>query len=136
MDRLRHVTLVIEIPKGAFRKIRPDGSLDFWSPLPCPFNYGSIVHTHAPDGDPQDAVFLGSRRARWTRVDAYVVGVAEFHDAGMQDHKWICSTQPMTVGQQRAVRAFFTLYAVCKRQLNGVRGASGRTTFTRLRTFT
>ena len=33
--------VVIEIPRGSFLKRGSSGRIDFVSPLPCPFNYGS-----------------------------------------------------------------------------------------------
>jgi inorganic pyrophosphatase len=36
------VEVVVEIPRGSFLKRGSTGQLDFVSPLPCPFNYGSI----------------------------------------------------------------------------------------------
>ena len=36
------VEVVIEIPQGSFLKRGSTGHGDFISPLPCPFNYGSV----------------------------------------------------------------------------------------------
>ena len=36
------VEVVIEIPRGSFLKRGSTGHVDFVSPLPCPFNYGSV----------------------------------------------------------------------------------------------
>lgn len=36
------VEVVIEIPRGSFLKRGSTGHIDFISPLPCPFNYGSL----------------------------------------------------------------------------------------------
>ena len=36
------VEVCIEIPRGSFIKRGSSGELDFVSPFPCPFNYGSI----------------------------------------------------------------------------------------------
>jgi inorganic pyrophosphatase len=36
------VEVVIEVPRGSFLKRRSTGHIDFISPLPCPFNYGSV----------------------------------------------------------------------------------------------
>jgi inorganic pyrophosphatase len=35
------VDVVIEVPRGSFIKRGSTGHVDFISPLPCPFNYGS-----------------------------------------------------------------------------------------------
>ena len=34
--------VVIEVPRGGFLKRGSSGSIDFVSPLPCPFNYGAV----------------------------------------------------------------------------------------------
>ena len=34
--------VVIEVPRGSFVKRGSSGSVDFISPLPCPFNYGAV----------------------------------------------------------------------------------------------
>ena len=39
-----------------------DGTVDFVSPLPSPFNYGSVPDTLSEDGDPLDALLVGPRR--------------------------------------------------------------------------
>jgi len=39
--------VVIEIPRRSFLKRGSTGHIDFVSPLPCPFNYGSVPHTSA-----------------------------------------------------------------------------------------
>ena len=39
------VDVVIEIPRGSFLKRGSTGHVDFVSPLPCPFNYGSVPAT-------------------------------------------------------------------------------------------
>ena len=36
------VEVVIEVPRGSFLKRGSTGHIDFISPLPCPFNYGSV----------------------------------------------------------------------------------------------
>ena len=36
------VDVVIEIPRWSFLKRGSTGHVDFISPLPCPFNYGSV----------------------------------------------------------------------------------------------
>ena len=36
------VEVVVEIPRGSFLKRGSSGRVDFVSPLPCPFNYGSV----------------------------------------------------------------------------------------------
>jgi inorganic pyrophosphatase len=36
------IEVVIEVPRGSFLKRGSTGHVDFISPLPCPFNYGSV----------------------------------------------------------------------------------------------
>ena len=36
------VEVVIEVPRGSFLKRGSTGQIDFISPLPCPYNYGSV----------------------------------------------------------------------------------------------
>ena len=76
VDLLKEVPLVeviIEIPRGSFLKRGSTGELDFISPLPCPFNYGSIPAFIGLDGDLLDAVVLGPRPplGATTRVPAW-----------------------------------------------------------------
>jgi inorganic pyrophosphatase len=40
--RVPELDVVIEIPRGSFLKRGSTGRVDFVSPLPCPFNYGSV----------------------------------------------------------------------------------------------
>ncbi len=55
------VDVVIEIPRGSFLKRGSTGHVDFVSPLPCPFNYGSVPQYLGQEGDLLDAVVLGPR---------------------------------------------------------------------------
>jgi inorganic pyrophosphatase len=55
------VDVVIEIPRGSFLKRGSTGHVDFISPLPCPFNYGSVPNYLGLEGDLLDAVVLGPR---------------------------------------------------------------------------
>jgi len=50
------VDVVIEIPRGSFLKRGSTGHVDFISPLPCPFNYGSVPSYLGREGDLLDAV--------------------------------------------------------------------------------
>jgi len=53
------VEVVIEIPRGSFLKRGSSGRIDFVSPLPCPFNYGSVPDYLGLEGDLLDALVLG-----------------------------------------------------------------------------
>ncbi len=54
------VEVVIEIPRGSFLKRGSTGQLDFVSPFPCPYNYGSIHQYIGGEGDFLDAVVLAN----------------------------------------------------------------------------
>ena len=118
--------VVIEISRGSFLKRGSTGRLDFISPLPCPFNYGSVDTLLGLEGDLLDAVVLGPRLPRGTRVRVQAFGAVGLTDRGMYDDKLICSRQPLTHRQVRLLLGFFSLYARCKWLLNLLRGRPGR----------
>ena len=118
--------VVIEIPRGSFLKRGSTGRLDFISPLPCPFNYGSVEDLLGMEGDLLDAVVLGPRLPRGARVLVKVFGAVGMRDRGMYDDKLICSRQPLTQRQVRLLLGVFNLYAKCKWLLNQLRGRPGR----------
>ena len=121
------VEVVIEVPRGGFVKRRADGSVDFVSPVPCPFNYGSARGTLADDGDPLDVVLLGPRRPPGFAGRFRIWSVVDFVDAGQADPKLVCGPTPPTAADRRRVRVFFRLYARVKRLLNRARGQRGVT---------
>jgi inorganic pyrophosphatase len=123
------VEVVIEVPLGGFIKRRDDGSVDFMSPVPCPFNYGSVPDTRSGDGDRIDALVLGPRLARGARVRTKVVGRVRFTDAGEDDPKLICSERPLSRIDRLRIVAFFVLYARAKALLNRLRGRAGPTRY-------
>ena len=119
--------VVIEVPRGSFLKRGADGRLDFISPFPCPFNYGSIHSYVGGEGDLLDALVLGPRLSRDTRIEVTAWGAVGLTDRSMYDDKLVCSQQPLRADQQRWVVRFFHFYAWCKRVLNWYRGERGRT---------
>jgi len=121
------VYVVIEIPRGSFLKHGTSGELDFVSPFPCPFNYGSIHGYVGGDNDLLDALVLGPRLARGTRVAVPARGAVGLTDRDVYDDKLVCSRQPLDPWQRRAVLLFFHFYAFSKRFLNRYRGRRGRT---------
>ncbi|MES2638776.1 MAG: inorganic diphosphatase [Myxococcota bacterium] len=121
------VRVRVEVPRGSFVKRGGDG-VEFVSPLPCPFNYGSVPDTLAPDGDPLDALVLGARLALGAEVDVPVHAVVRFRDDGAVDDKLVCGALP-TDAQLRAVARFFRAYAVARRWMNRARGRHGDTRF-------
>lgn len=121
--------VVIEIPRGSFLKRGSTGQLDFVSPLPCPFNYGSVPSYLGLEGDLLDAVVLGPRLPRRTRVSVYAFGAVGMADRGMYDDKLICSGAPPSRFQRTLVVAFFRFYGRSKGVLNVLRGQPGRTAY-------
>jgi inorganic pyrophosphatase len=114
--------VLIESSRGSVVKRRADGSVDFISPLPSPYNYGCIPGWGSGDGDPLDVVVLGPRLRRGTRLRMPVVGVIGFLDAGCEDPKVICSPRPLRPVDRWGLAAFFHAYAFFKRGLYLVRG--------------
>jgi inorganic pyrophosphatase len=120
------VEVVIEIPRGSFLKRGSTGRIDFVSPFPCPFNYGSVPAFVGLEGDLLDAVVLGPRLALGSRVRVPAWGAVTLTDRGMSDDKLICSERPVNARERRMVLRFFRFYAVCKGLLNVVRRRPGR----------
>lgn len=120
------VEVVIEIPRGGFLKRGSTGKLDFISPLPCPFNYGSIPAFIGLDGDLLDAVVLGPRLPPGARVKVHAWGAIGQIDRGLYEDKLICGGSPISPWQQQLIVLFFMIYAKAKSLLNLTRGHSGR----------
>ena len=120
------VEVVIEVPRGSFLKRGSTGSIDFVSPLPCPFNYGAVPTHLGLEGDLLDALVLGPRMRLGTRMRVKAWGAVTLTDRGMSDDKLICSTHPPSLAQCRDVLRFFHFYAKCKGLLNLLRRRPGR----------
>jgi hypothetical protein len=58
-----------------------------------------------------------------------VVARVRFLDAGLEDPKYICSTDPLGAVDRLRVNAFFSFYAQAKRALNLARGKRGNTEY-------
>ena len=119
------VDVLIEIPRGSFLKRGSSGQLDFISPFPCPFNYGSVHDYIGGEGDLLDAVVLGPRLAAGTRVNVDAQGSVGLFERFMYDDKLICSATPITLKQKRNILIFFRIYSACKGLLNKLRGRRG-----------
>lgn len=119
----------IEVPRGGRIKRAPGGKIEFVSPWPCPFNYGSVEGARGSDGDPQDVVLWGPPLAVGGRVRALLRGRALFVDRGLIDDKWICADAPLAPADLRLIEAFFARYARIKAGLGAVRGKRGATRF-------
>lgn len=120
------VEVIIEVPRGSFMKRGSTGHLDFVSPLPCPFNYGSVPSHLGLEGDLLDAVVLGPRLALGAQRRVRVWGAVILTDRGMTDDKLICSDIPLDSLTRRRVLHFFHFYARCKGLLNLWRLRPGR----------
>lgn len=112
------VEVVIEIPRGSFLKVGTTGQVDFVSPLPCPFNYGSVPDYIGLEGDLLDALVLGPRLAAGTRVRVHAFGAVGMSERGMYDDKLVCAHAPPGPWARRGVLGFFHFYARCKGVLN------------------
>lgn len=120
------VEVLIEVPRGSFLKRGSTGHVDFVSPLPCPFNYGSVPQYVGLEGDLLDAVVLGPRLPFGTRTRVRAWGAVVLTDRGMTDDKLICSRQPLSPRERQRVLRFFRFYAKCKGLLNLLRQRPGR----------
>ena len=118
--------VLIEVARGSFLKRGSVGDVDFVSPLPCPFNYGSVPQYVGLEGDLLDAVVLGPRLPRGTRIQVKAWGAVAMIDRDMIDYKVICSGEPVTAEQREALLRFFRFYAKCKGLLNLWRRRPGR----------
>jgi inorganic pyrophosphatase len=78
------------------------------------------------EGDLLDAVVLGPRLRRGTRIRVPARGAVVLTDRGMTDDKLICSDRPLGHEERRRVLRFFRLYAACKGLLNLLRRRPGR----------
>jgi len=121
MQLAKPLTVVIEVPLHGMIKRRQDKSIDFIA-LPSPFNYGSVVGTVAPDGDPLDALVLGPRLTTGELVERTPLAVYGFVDRGQLDPKIVCGDRPLSPAQRRSVERFFRVYARFKRALAWARG--------------
>ena len=126
IPELPELEVVIEIPCGSFLKRGSTRKVDFVSPFPCPFNYGSVEAFIGLEGDLLDAVVLGPRLPRGSRVTVQAFGAVGLTDHGKYDDKLICSNHPVGRWQRLRVLLFFTIYAKCKGLLNLIRGRNGR----------
>lgn len=120
------VEVVIEIPKGSFLKRGSTGHIDFVSPLPCPFNYGSVPDYVGLEGDLLDALVLGPRLRLGTLLRVRAWGAVSLTDRGMTDDKLVCSAAPLSSADRQKVLRFFSFYAKCKWMLNAFRRRPGR----------
>jgi inorganic pyrophosphatase len=119
------VEVVIEIPRWSFLNRGSTGRVDFISPLPCPYNYGSIHNYIGGEGDYLDAIVLGPRLPLGAVVTLRAWGSVGMSERNMYDDKLICATNPVSASQRARILRFFHAYARCKGLLNRVRGFRG-----------
>lgn len=119
------VNVIIETPRGSFLKRGTAGKLDFISPLPCPFNYGSLPAYIGSDGDFLDAIVLGPRLPLGASISVYAWGSIGMIDGGVYEDKLICSHTPVSNKQKRLILWFFMIYATAKYLLNLIKGRKG-----------
>lgn len=118
--------VVIEVPRGSFLKRGSTGHVDFVSPLPCPYNYGSVPDRLGLEGDLLDALVLGPRLRYGTRLRTRAWGAVTLTDRGLSDDKLVCCEHRPSEAEIRAVLRFFGFYARCKALLNLCRRRPGR----------
>jgi len=126
-ENISRLEVVIEIPKWSFIKRGTFGHVDFVSPFPCPFNYGSIPEYVGLEGDLLDALVLGPRLPRGSRVRVPAHGAVGLSDRGMYDDKIVCGRDVLKRSDRDRVLRFFGFYGQFKRLLNLYRGRPGLT---------
>ena len=119
--------IIIETPKFGFVKRKDNGSIDYISPIPSLFNYGSVPNTEGADGDREDAILLGRRRKFDEVIEADVQGVVKFWDKGEYDPKHILGEKPPIFTERVVLRLFFGVFSLAKKLLNFARRKKGRT---------
>jgi inorganic pyrophosphatase len=103
--------------------------VEYVSPWPSPFNYGFLVDTIGPDGDPLDAIIVGEALEIGSIVTCNVLAIVRFVDGGSPDDKWICGTAPLTRADLAEIDQFFKRYAKLKRPLHWIRGRRSETAY-------
>jgi len=124
---MKTLKVTIETPKWGFIKRKDDGSIDYISPIPSPFNYGSVPNTVSEDGDRLDAIVLGKKRKFGEIVEVPVIGVVKFYDKGEYDPKHICSENEPTLAERITLQLFFRVFVFAKKVYNKLRGKKGET---------
>jgi inorganic pyrophosphatase len=115
----RRVTVRIETPRGNFVKRDWVGGrlrVAFVSPVPCPFDYGTVPGEPSEDGLGRDAVWLGAKKKALETADGVVAAVVRFKDAGARDDKWVVTaTGNLSPRDAKRLERFFRFYAAVKR---------------------
>ncbi len=126
------VHVLIEIPAWSFRKTVATSSgwrQEFFSLLPCPFNYGAAPDIPAPDGEGQDVIVLGPRLERGAQVTVYPRLRVVFWDEGVSDDKLVARLDGRSPRQidRLLLMTFFRMYTVLKRVRGFLHGRKGDT---------
>lgn len=127
VDVVSTVTVTVEVPAGGFVKRSASGEVDFISPLPSWFNYGSIEGWMGEDGEPADAIVLGPRLPRGVKVRREVWAKVDFIDGGKVDTKWIVGDRRPRRFERRAILTFLSAYGVLKGTIRRMLGRPGLT---------
>lgn len=113
----------ITVAAGSFVKRRADGSVDYRSPLPCPFPYGEVPDTREADGDPIDVVVWGTLPP--PDADGLLrlplQGAVDFRDDGRSDTKLVLGEAAPGRAGRLAILAFFATLAAAKRTRHRLR---------------
>lgn len=102
----------IEVAKWQFSKRDDSGRVQYRSPFPLPFDYGSTPLMAMADGD-LDILVLDrscSSRGIGTELDVCPVAVAHFMDAGRWDPKVIARIAPKRDPLSRSEALFLGLF--------------------------
>jgi inorganic pyrophosphatase len=122
-------SICIEVPRGGLIKRNEHGDIDYISPMPCPFNYGSVLQIKGEDGDLQDAILLGKKKSVGFCGEYQLLGQVLFMDKGEEDHKWIFSEKNIIRLRDKVVlHAFFRIYAKIKK-IRDLRETKKKTSF-------
>jgi len=113
--------VTIEYARWSMVKHRSDGAIDFVSPLPCPYNYGSLAGRSSGDGQALDALVLGPRLPVGARLQLPVLGVIGFLDLGVHDPKVIFGVGGLSARDRAGLELFFRVYARFKSGLAWLR---------------
>ena len=133
--------VLIEIPAWSFRKTSrrqrdADGApvfeQEFFSLLPCPFNYGVAPHVPSADSEGQDVIVIGHRLRRGTRLSVRPRLRVVFVDQGLADDKLVARADGHALRwlDLFTVKLFFVVYSLFKRLRYRLQGQSHATTGT------
>jgi len=115
----RRVTVRIETPRGNFVKrdwVRGRLRVAFVSPVPCPFDYGTVEGEPSEDGLGRDGIWLGPRKKALDAAEGVVAAVVRFSDDGAADDKWVVNAAgALAPRDAKRLARFFRFYAAVKR---------------------